>query len=71
MPKGTGLLIFGLVMLITGVTHAIRGVGSTGAQLIGFGFTAVILGAAVVDLFVVWLDSRVARHRAIRSGRYG
>lgn len=38
MPKGLGLLVFGLLTL----------------------------AAAVIDLFVVWLGRRVARHRSIR-----
>jgi hypothetical protein len=65
MPKGVGLLIFGLLTLVAGISSSIRGVGSPCAQVIGYSFTAVIIGAAVVDLFVAWLDARVARHRAL------
>jgi len=32
----------------------------------GYAFTAVFFGAAIVDLFVVWFDARVVRHRANR-----
>jgi len=66
MPKGTGLLVFGLLSLASCIAGSIRGSGTPGAQALGYAFTAVFLGAAIVDLFVVWLDARVARHRAIR-----
>jgi hypothetical protein len=66
MPKGTGLLVFGLLSLASCIAGSIRGIGSPGAQLLGYAFTAAFLGAAIVDLSVVCLDAHVARHRAIR-----